>query len=110
MGVESEERNLITFKHRAGEVARSECAGVYIDAIIADLGLAYGRMTVNHDFPKATLLAEKIFSDPEKVFSALVGQGNSRPHTGVYKKIIAQRKAQRQSDQKVVVMCRQSFG
>ena len=86
---------MIIFKHRAGEVARSECAGIYIDAIIADLGLAYWRMTVNHDFPKATLVAEKIFSDPEKVFSALVGQGNSRPHTGVDKKIIAQRKAQR---------------
>jgi hypothetical protein len=91
----SKEGNLIILKHRAGEVAGSERAGIYVDAIIADLGLAYWRMTVNHELPKATLVAEKIFSDPEKVFSALVGQGNSRPHTGVDKKIIAQRKTQR---------------
>jgi hypothetical protein len=96
VGEKSKEQNLIILKNRAGEVASGECAGIYIDAIVANLGLAYWRMTVNHNFPKASLVAEKIFSDPEKVFGALVGQGNSRPHAGVYEKVIAQRKGQRQ--------------
>ena len=84
--MKSKEQNLIIFKHCAGELASSECAGIYIYTIIANLGLAYRRMTVNHNFPKTSLVAENFFSDPEKVFSALVGQGNSRPHAGVYKK------------------------
>jgi hypothetical protein len=51
-GFESKEQNWIIFKHRAGEVAGSECAGTQIDATTADIGLAYGSMTLNHEFPK----------------------------------------------------------
>src|SRR4051812_1647884 len=85
----SKKQNLVLFKHRAGEFSRSECARIYVDAIITDLGLAYWRMTVDHDFPKAALVTKKKLPDPEQVISALVGQCNSRPYTGMDKKIVA---------------------
>jgi hypothetical protein len=79
---------LIVFKHSAGEAARSECAGIYIDTIVPNVGLANWRMTVNDEFPEAALVAEKIFPDPQKVFISLLGQRNARPHAGMDKKII----------------------
>ena len=72
LGVKSEKHYLIIFKHRAGEIAGCECASIYVYSIVTYLWLAYWCVAVNHNLSEATLVAEKIVSDPEKVVNALV--------------------------------------
>jgi hypothetical protein len=100
----------IFFKHRAGQFAGCECAGIQVYPIVVYLRLAYRCVAVNHNLSEASLVVKKIVSYPQKVSCALVGQIDAGPHARVYEEIIPQSEAERQREQKSVVMSRQPIG
>ena len=104
----SEKFDPVVFKHRAGEISGCEGAGIQVYPVVVYLRLAYRRVAVDHNLSEAPLIGEKIVSYPEKIVGVLVGQIHPGSNARVHKEIITQLKAERQRDQKIVVMSRQS--
>ena len=102
----SQEHYAILLKHRASEYAACECAGIQVYSIVVYLRLAYRRMAVNHNLSEAFLVAKKIVPYPEQIFGALVGKIDAGSHARVYEEIIPQSEAERQRDQKSMVVSR----
>jgi hypothetical protein len=71
------------FDDQASQPAGRIGAGIDVDAVWPDVGLADRRVPVDDDLPEVVLAKEKVVADPKQVFIALLLKGNARFHSGM---------------------------
>jgi hypothetical protein len=84
-----QESDAVAVQSGACETPGHVRAGVDVDPIWSNLGVFGGRMAVHDDFAEVLSTFEERLANPQKVFRALIFQGNTGPDAGMAEKILA---------------------